>query len=72
MSFTAMSAQTIKDSGYRAVAYIKSDGTIQDSNYRTIGYIKSDGRVQDASYRTIGYANGIPLRWAAFFFFFRQ
>ncbi len=55
MLFTSVSAQTIKDSGYRAVAYIKSDGTIQDS-----------------SYRTIGYAKGIPLRWAAFYFFFRQ
>ena len=55
MSLTAASAQTIKDSGYRAVAYIKSDGSIQDS-----------------SYRTIGYAKGIPLRWAAFYFFFRQ
>ena len=55
MLFTSVSAQTIKDSGYRAVAYIKSDGTFQDS-----------------SYRTIGYAKGIPLRWAAFYFFFRQ
>ena len=55
MLFTSVSAQTIKDSGYRAVAYIKSDGTVQDS-----------------SYRTIGYAKGIPLRWAAFYFFFRQ
>ena len=55
MLFTSVSAQTIKDSGYRAVAYIKSDGSIQDS-----------------SYRTIGYAKGIPLRWAAFYFFFRQ
>lgn len=89
MLFTSVSAQTIKDSGYRAVAYIKSDGTIQDSSYRTIGYIKTDGRVQDASYRTVGYlkddgrvqdssyhivgyAKGIPLRWAAFYFFFRQ
>ncbi|MBQ6198258.1 MAG: hypothetical protein IJK44_03365 [Bacteroidales bacterium] len=71
MSFTdVISAQTVKDSGYRTVAYIKSDGTMQDSSYRTIGYIKSDGRVQDASYRTIGYAKGIPLKWAAFYFFF--
>lgn len=34
---------------------------ISDSSYRT---------VQDGSYRTIGYAKGIPMQWAAFYFFF--
>lgn len=46
--------------------------TVKDSGYRTVGYIKSNGTVQDASYRTIGYAKGIPLKWAAFYFFFQQ
>ena len=66
----AASAQTIKDGSYWIVAHIKSDGTIQDGSYRTIGHVKSDGTVQDASYRTIGHADGIPLQWAAFYFFF--
>ena len=61
---------TIQDKSYRTVGYIKSDGTVQDGSYRTIGYIKSDGTVQDASYRTIGHAKDIPLKWAAFYFFF--
>lgn len=61
-----------KNASYQTVAHIKSDGTIQDSSYRTIGHIKSDGTVQDASYRTIGHADGIPLKWAAFFFFFSK
>ena len=26
--------------------------------------------VKDASYRTIGHADGIPLAWAAYYFFF--
>lgn len=65
-------AQQITDSGYRTVGYIKSDGTIQDSNYHTVGYVKSDGTVQDSNYRTIGYARGIPLKWAAFYFFFKK
>lgn len=43
---------------------------ISDSSYRTVAYIKSDGTVQDGSYRTIGYAKGIPMQWAAFYFFF--
>ena len=61
---------TIQDKSYRTVGHIKSDGTIQDSSYRTIGHVKSDGTVQDASYRTIGHAKGIPMQWAAFYFFF--
>lgn len=64
------SAQTVKNASYQTVAYIKSDGTIQDGSYRTIGYIKSDGTVQDSSYRTIGHADGVPMKWAAFYFFF--
>ena len=64
-------AQHISDAGYRTVGHIKDDGTIQDNSYRTVGHIKSDGTVQDASYRTIGHAKGIPLYWAAFYFFFR-
>lgn len=68
----AVSAQTVKNASYQTVAHIKSDGTIQDASYRTIGHVKSDGTVQDASYRTIGHANGIPLRWAAFYFFFSK
>ena len=27
--------------------------------------------VQDASYRVIGHVKGIPMRWAALYFFFR-
>ena len=61
---------TVQDERYRTVGHIKSDGTIQDSSYRTIGHVKSDGTVQDANYRTIGHADRIPLKWAAFYFFF--
>ena len=66
------SAQTIKDASYRTVAHIKSDGTIQDASYHTIGHIRNDGSIQDASYHTIGHASGIPLRWAALYFFFSK
>ena len=71
LSALGLRAQTVQDAGYRIVAHIKSDGTVQDGSYRTIGHIKSDGTVQDGSYRTIGHADGIPQRWAAYFFFFR-
>lgn len=45
--------------------------TLKNSSYQTVGHIKSNGTVQDGSYRTIGHADGIPQRWAAYFFFFR-
>ncbi len=63
---------TVQDENYRTVGHIKDDGTVQDSSYRTIGHVKSDGTVQDSSYRTIGHADGIPMKWAAFFFFFSK
>lgn len=46
--------------------------TIKNSSYQTVAHIKSDGTVQDSNYRTIGHANGVPLKWAAFYFFFRK
>jgi len=46
--------------------------TIKDASYRTVAHIKSDGTVQDASYHTIGHTSGIPLRWAALYFFFSK
>ena len=72
LTLTALSAsaQLVQDASYRVVAHIKSDGTIQDSSYRIIGHVKSDGTVQDSSYRIIGHAKGIPMRWAALYFFF--
>ncbi len=65
-------AQSVTNGNYQTVAHITSDGTIQDSGYRTIGHITKDGTIQDASYRTIGHAKGIPLQWAAFYFFFKE
>jgi hypothetical protein len=63
---------TVMDASYRTVGHINNDGTIYDKSYRTIGHVNSDGTIYDASYRTIGHAKGIPLQWAAFYFFFRE
>ena len=61
---------TIQDQTYKVIGHIKSNGTIQDSSYRIIGHVKSDGTVQDASYRIIGHTKGVPMEWAALYFFF--
>ena len=70
LAAVSASAQMVQDASYRIVAHIKSDGTIQDSSYRVIGHVKSDGTVQDASYRIIGHTKGVPMEWAALYFFF--
>ena len=67
ISFSA----TVEDASYRIVGHIKPDGVIQDASYRVIGHVKTDGTVQDASYRVIGHVKGIPMEWAALYFFFR-
>ena len=63
-------AQTMQDSNYRTIGYVKSDGTVQDSNYRTIGHVKNDGTIQDSNYHTIGHASGVNGSYAAVLFFF--
>ena len=62
---------TVQDASYRVVGHIKPDGVIQDSSYRILGYVKTDGTVQDDSYRVIGHVKGVPMEWAALYFFFR-
>ena len=45
---------------------------VTDSGYRTVAHIKSDGTIQDASFRVIGHAEGVPRKWAAYYFFFSR
>ena len=51
-------------------ALCASAQTVKNASYQTVAHIKSDGTVQDSSYRTIGHADGVPLKWTAFYFFF--
>ena len=69
---TGAYAQRITDSGFGTIAFIKSDGTIQDSGFKVIGYFKDNGTIQDSSFRVIGHADGIPMKWAVWYFFFRD
>ena len=69
---TGAYAQRVTDSGFGAIAFIKSDGTIQDSGFKVIGHFKENGTIQDSSFRVIGHADGIPMKWAVWYFFFRD
>ena len=61
---------TVQDASYRITGHVKSDGTVQDASYKIVGHLKTDGTVQDASYRIIGHTKGVPMEWAALYFFF--
>ena len=69
---TGAYAQRVTDSGFGTIAFIKSDGTIQDSGFKVIGHFKENGTIQDSSFRVIGHADGIPMKWAAWYFFFKD
>ena len=55
-----------------AQEYISQRPAEQDASFKVSGYFKKDGTIQDSSFRTIGHADGIPMKWAAYFFFFQN
>ncbi len=61
---------TVRDRSNRSIGKIESDGTVRDSSNRSIGKVESDGTVRDSSNRTLGTAKGVPMRYAALYFFF--
>jgi hypothetical protein len=60
---------TIENEAHAIVGYVQNDGTVLDKDKKTIGSIK-EGVVTSASNETIGYAKGVPVKWAAVYFFF--
>lgn len=60
---------TVENEAHSVVGYVQTDGTILDKDKKTIGIIK-DGVVSSPGGETIGYAKGVPLKWAAVYFFF--
>ena len=66
----AANAQDLRNANNSFIGKIESDGTVRNSSNSTIGKIESDGTVRNGSNSTIGYAKGVPVRYAAVFFFF--
>lgn len=44
--------------------------SIRNSNNSLLGKVDSDGTVRNSNNSVIGYAKGVPMRYAAVFFFF--
>ena len=70
LNFNSATAQTVRNANNASIATIESDGTVRDQSNRTLGKVESDGTVRDSSNRTPGTAKGVPMRYAALYFFF--
>ena len=53
-----------------SIGKVESNGTVRNGSNSSIGKIESDGTVRNSSNSCIGYAKGVPVRYAAVFFFF--
>ena len=49
---------------------IEGNGTVRNSNNSLLGKVEGDGTVRDSNNHAIGYARGVPMRYAAVYFFF--
>ena len=61
---------TIRDKNNMTIGRIEADGTVRDRNNMMMGRIGADGTVRNRDNMTIGYAKGVPMAYAAVFFFF--
>ena len=62
----------IMDRSNMMIGKVESDGYVKDRSNMTVGRIKPDGYVVDRSNMTIGRAKGIPITYAAVYFFFNK
>ena len=61
---------TVRDRNHAFRGKIESNGTVRGQNNFMLGKVDSDGAVRDTSNRIIGYAKGVPMQYAALYFFF--
>ena len=66
----SMNAQDLRNSSNSFIGKIESDGTVRNSSNSTVGKIEKDGTIRNSSNSAIGYAKGVPVKYAALFFFF--
>ena len=60
----------IRNSNNSYMGKVESSGTVRNSNNSLLGKVDSDGTVRNSNNSVIGYAKGVPMRYAAVFFFF--
>ena len=61
---------SVRDSNNSYLGKIESDGTVRDRSNSRVGKIDLDGTVRNTSNSIIGHASGVPVRYAAIYFFF--
>ena len=60
----------VRNSNNSYLGKVESNGVVRNSNNSTLGKVEADGTVRDCNNHTIGYARGVPMKYAAVFFFF--
>ena len=60
----------IRDHNHSYLGKVESNGTVRNRNNSYLGKVENDGTVRDNNHRVMGYAKGVPVRYAAVFFFF--
>ena len=60
----------IRNSNNSYLGKVESNGVVRNSNNSTLGKVEVDGTIRDSNNHTIGYAKGVPMKYAAVFFFF--
>lgn len=60
----------IRNSNNSYMGKVESNGVVRNSNNSTLGKVESNGTVRDSNNHVLGYAKGVPMRYAAVFFFF--
>lgn len=61
---------SIRDKNNMTIGKVESNGTVRDHNNMMVGKVKQDGTVIGRNNMTVGYAKGVPMAYAAVFFFF--
>ena len=49
---------------------VEGNGTVRNRNNSMLGKVESDGTVRDSNNHVLGTARGVPIRYAAVYFFF--
>lgn len=61
---------TVRDRHNSCMGKIEDDGTVRNCNNTMLGKVENDGTVRNRNNHALGSAKGVPMRYAALFFFF--
>ena len=63
------SSGDVRNSNNSYLGKIEGNGIVRNSNNSLLGKVERDGTVRDSNNHVIGYARGVPMRYAAVYFY---